>query len=80
MKTVWQIQEAKNHFSRVVESALTGGVQTITKHGKPVVIVMAAEAYRRSQPRRRVVDVLRACPEPGLDLQRVADVPRSLEL
>ena len=80
MKTVWQIQEAKNQFSRVVESALNHGVQTITKHGKPVVVIVAAETYRKSQPRRRIVDVLQACPAPGLELHRHDDAPRSIDL
>jgi antitoxin Phd len=80
MKSVWQIQEAKNHFSRVVEGALTEGVQTITKHGRPVVVVVAAEDYRAARPRRRLVDVLRECPAPGLEIPMVKDAPRPLDL
>lgn len=79
MKTVWQIQEAKNRFSELVESALTGKVQTITRHGKPVVVILAATDYRRAKPRRKIVDVLQACPGPGLELGRVTDIPRTLE-
>lgn len=39
--TVWQVQEAKNHFSEVIERALREGPQTVTRHGKPVVRVVA---------------------------------------
>jgi prevent-host-death family protein len=77
MKSVWQLQEAKNQFSRVVERALTVGVQTITRHGTPVVVVVAAEAFRKAKPRRRTVDILRSCPGGGLDIHRVRDVPRA---
>lgn len=41
MSTVWQVQEAKNHFSELVERALHEGPQTVTRHGKPVVRVVA---------------------------------------
>ncbi|HCL86946.1 MAG TPA: type II toxin-antitoxin system Phd/YefM family antitoxin [Comamonadaceae bacterium] len=41
MSAVWQVQEAKNHFSELIERALSEGPQTITRHGKPVVRVVA---------------------------------------
>ena len=41
MSTVWQVQEAKNHFSEVIDRALSEGPQTVTRHGKPVVRVVA---------------------------------------
>jgi len=80
VKNVWQLQEAKNQLSRVVEQALTLGVQTITRHGRPAVIVVAESTYRRLQPRRRIVDVLRSCPADGLDLEPLKDLPRDLPL
>ncbi|HAV64697.1 MAG TPA: type II toxin-antitoxin system prevent-host-death family antitoxin [Verrucomicrobiales bacterium] len=75
MKSVWQLQEAKNQLSQVVEQALKHGTQTITRHGKPVVMVVAAGEYGQLKPRRKTVDVLRSCPA-GLELEPVADVPR----
>ena len=41
MTAVWQVQEAKNRFSEVIERALHEGPQTVTRHGKPVVRVVA---------------------------------------
>lgn len=41
MSTVWQVQEAKNHFSEMIEQALSTGPQVITRHGRPVVRVVA---------------------------------------
>ena len=79
MKAVWQLQEAKNHLSEVVERAIRDGAQTITRHGRPVAVVLAAKTYDRLQPRKKIVDVLRACPARGLKLDRLRDKPRSLE-
>lgn len=78
MKAVWQLQEAKNRLSEVVDHALRDGVQTITRHGRPVAVVLAAKDYDRLQPRRKIVDILRDCPKPGLEIERLRDTPRSL--
>jgi antitoxin Phd len=45
-KRSWSVQDAKNRFSEVVEAArLTP--QTVTKHGKPAVVVVNVEEYER---------------------------------
>ena len=44
---VWQLQEAKNRFSQVVERALEQGPQIITRHGIEAVIVLSYQEYRR---------------------------------
>jgi antitoxin Phd len=44
----WSVQDAKNRFSEVVEAARREP-QTVTKHGKPTVVVVAAEEYKRLQ-------------------------------
>lgn len=44
MAAIWQVQEAKNHFSEVIDRALTEGPQVVTRHGKVVVRVVAADA------------------------------------
>lgn len=43
----WSLQDAKNSFSAVVEAALKGAPQTVTKRGKPAVVVLAIEEYHR---------------------------------
>lgn len=80
MENVWQLQEAKNQFSRVVNQALISGAQTITRHGEPVVVIIAAESYRRLKPRRKTVDVLKSCPVQGLNIEPVKDIPGGIEL
>ena len=44
----WSVQDAKNRFSEVVEAARREP-QTVTKHGRPAVVVLAAEEYERLQ-------------------------------
>ncbi|MGH7947033.1 MAG: type II toxin-antitoxin system Phd/YefM family antitoxin [Opitutaceae bacterium] len=53
MAKTWQLQEAKDRFSTVVERALTNGHQVVTRHGKPAVVVVSVDEFRRLQPRRQ---------------------------
>ena len=46
MEGNWSVQDAKNRFSEVVEAAREKP-QTVTKHGKRAVVVMAADEYDR---------------------------------
>ncbi len=43
----WSLQDAKNRFSAVVDAALDGAPQTVTRRGKPAVVVLAVEDYKR---------------------------------
>lgn len=42
----WQIQEAKNKLSEVIETSLHDGPQVITKHGKDTAIIMSYAEYK----------------------------------
>lgn len=44
---MWTLQDAKNRFSAVVEAALAGRPQQVTRRGKPAVVVLAADDYDR---------------------------------
>ena len=44
---MWTLQDAKNRFSAVVEAALAGQPQEVTRRGLPAVVVVSAEEYRR---------------------------------
>ncbi|MGE3312259.1 MAG: type II toxin-antitoxin system Phd/YefM family antitoxin [Limisphaerales bacterium] len=78
-KNRWQLQEAKNHLSQVVENALANQPQVITRHGKEAVVVVSFRDWSRHAPRRKkLVDVLRGCPFPDLEIPRDRDVPREL--
>jgi antitoxin Phd len=84
MKTgTWQLQEAKSRFSELVETVLLKGAQTVTKHGKPAVVIISAEEYQQSlTPRKSLAKALRACPEDLTSLlgQRPKQVARKLNL
>ena len=45
MQTLWPLQDAKNQFSKVVDNALQGAPQVVTRRGIPVVVVVAADQY-----------------------------------
>ena len=44
--TQWALQDAKNRFSAVVDAALGGEPQTVTRRGVPAVVVLAADEYQ----------------------------------
>ncbi len=79
----WQLQEAKNHFSTVVEKALTEGHQVVTRHGEPAVVVMSVEEFRRLKPRKESLSrFLASSPlrELGPTPARARDLPRKVSL
>ncbi len=41
------LQDAKNRFSAVVDAALAGHPQEVTRRGKPAVVVLSADDYHR---------------------------------
>lgn len=74
----WQLQEAKNRLSEVVERALNEGPQTITRHGRPAVVVVDAGQYERETHREKLSDILRDCPVKGWRADRDKDAGRSV--
>ena len=62
----WSVQDAKNRFSEVVEAARRMP-QTVTKHGKPAVVVVNVVEYERLRQLERAkapsfVEVILAMP------------------
>ncbi|MGH2409170.1 MAG: type II toxin-antitoxin system Phd/YefM family antitoxin [Chloroflexota bacterium] len=43
----WQLQEAKARFSQVVEEALAGEAQIVTRRGRRAVAIVRYEEYER---------------------------------
>ena len=43
----WPLQDAKNKFSALVNAALAGEPQRVTRRGEPAVVVLATEEYER---------------------------------
>jgi prevent-host-death family protein len=65
----WPLQEARNRFRELVDSALDEGPQRITRHGKQAVVVVAESEWdRRAGPTKRFGDLLADCPLATEDL------------
>ncbi len=82
-KKKWQLQEAKNKFSRVAEEAVQYGPQIVTKHGQDAVVILSMEEYKRLQkPKSALGTFLKASPlaESGLVLERDVSAGRDVEL
>lgn len=74
---VWTVAGAKARLSEVIERA-QNEPQTITRNGKPSVVVVSVEEWRRKTERRgSLADFLLKSPLRGseLDLDRVRDEP-----
>jgi len=79
----WQLQEAKNRLSRVVEEARRGTPQTITLRGTPAAVVISFEKYQElTRPRSPLSEFFRSSPlhDVELDLERSRDTGREIEL
>lgn len=79
MNATWPLQDAKNKLSELVDTALRDGAQTITRHGKPVVVVLSADAYARLQPSEKLVDILQDCPVKDWPIERDLTPARDLD-
>ena len=73
MARVWQLQDAKNKFSEVVDEAVKHGPQIITKRGVETVIVLSYTEYRKVMlNQKKLSDFFHESPlaEVDLDLRR----------
>ena len=81
MSKTWQLQEAKNHFSEVVDQALHNGPQTVTRHGREAVVVISADTYKKlTHHRTRLSTFFKNSPLRGieLDIERSNDTGREV--
>ncbi len=69
MARMWQIQEAKNKFSEMVEEAIKHGPQIITKRGVETAIVLSYAEYRKVMlNQKNLSDFFRESPLAKVDL------------
>lgn len=81
-ETNWTVAGAKARLSEVIERA-QAAPQTITRNGKPSVVVVSVEEWRRKTERKgTLATFLLESPLRGadLDLERQRDEPRDLSL
>lgn len=74
MSHIWQLQEAKNKLSEVVEAALNDGPQVITRRGADTAIVLSYADYRRLLlSQKKLSDFFRESPLVGVELDLTRD-------
>ena len=79
MIKTWQLQEAKNKFSQVVNEA-ADAAQVVTKHGKEVVVVLSYDEYKKlmaSKP--KLSTFFQDSPLFGLDIDLTRDTSPARE-
>lgn len=79
----WQLQEAKNKFSELVEKARNEGPQIVTRHGKESVVVLSVEEYRKIvKPESNLFQFMQNSPLHGIsiDVERDKSPSREIDL
>lgn len=79
----WQIQEAKNKFSSLVDTAQIKGPQIVTRHGKEAVVVLSIEDYKKlTKPEVSLIEFFKNSPltNHNLDLERDKSLPREVDI
>ena len=77
----WQISEAKARFSELVDRTLKEGPQTVTRHGKPVAVMVPAEQYERLRREGKSLKaMLAAAPIQGVEIRRSRQTVRIVDL
>ena len=83
MKSRWQLQEAKSHFSQVVNEALSHGPQKITRHGEDVAVVVSLKEFQKMTRRKGdIVSFFSKSPlvDVEIDLSRAKETARDMEV
>jgi antitoxin Phd len=76
----WQLQEAKARFSELVQRAIDEGPQTVTRHGKEVVVIVSAKEFHElRKPQVDLKELLASAPLEGVDLERPEDYGREID-
>ena len=80
--THWPLQDAKNRFSAVVDAALAGAPQRVTRRGRPAVVVLAVDEYERLRDIEKAnaptfAELLLDIPGDGHEFERLVLPPRS---
>lgn len=80
----WSVQDAKNSFSAVVDAAVHGVPQTVTKHGKPAVVILSVNDYERLSQRSAIAtpsfaEHLLSIPQDESEVERMSARLRKVE-
>ncbi len=83
MPTTWKLEQARAHFSELVERAQNGETQLVTKHGQPAVYIIAAHQLKNVKPAgtKSLWDVLKTAPRSNENLfERDSSPAREIDL
>ncbi|MBI1860354.1 MAG: type II toxin-antitoxin system Phd/YefM family antitoxin [Deltaproteobacteria bacterium] len=78
----WQLQDAKNRLSEVVERALLEGPQIVTRRGTDSVAIISMKDFQKlTTPRTSLVQFFSQSPLKGMPVEkRRKDLGRKVEL
>ena len=79
----WALQDAKTHFSSMLDQAQSNGPQMVTKDGEDAVVVLSSADYQKlTKPKTSLVEFLQNSPlaEEDLDLTSSKELPRNVDL
>ena len=80
MTRTWQLQQAKNKLSEVVEETLKSGPQVITRRGIKTAIVLSYADYRQlAAGQKKLSAFFRESPLAGLELDLSRDISLTRE-
>lgn len=70
----WQLQEAKNKLSGLIEKVEKEGPQIITKHGKDTAVIISVTEYDKlMKPDKDIVQFFKDSPLFGHDIEAKRD-------
>jgi len=74
MSQTWQLQEAKNKLSQVVDEAVLTGPQIITRHGAKTAVILSFDEYRQLvASEKKLSTFFQESPLAGLELNLERD-------
>jgi prevent-host-death family protein len=78
----WPVQDAKNQLSQVIELARSQGPQTITRHGRPMAVIVAFDEFQKMRPtiKETPIEFFSRLRGLKLELKRRKDLPRKISL
>lgn len=74
MNQTWQLHEAKNKFSKIVQQAVESGPQIITRHGTEIAVILSMEEYRQLlTQKQKLTTFFRESPLANVELDLARD-------